>query len=91
MGQNTPIANTVSDRLVFAARDGRIISIREVGAKTPKFHFSNVPTTSSPEVAEEEKDTKADSVVPAVDPFGNSELPMTDATTDPFEIGKDPF
>jgi len=91
MGQNTPIANTVSDRLVFAARDGRIISIREVGAKTPKFHFSNVSTTSSPEVAEEEKDTKADSVVPAVDPFGNSELPMTDATTDPFEIGKDPF
>jgi outer membrane protein assembly factor BamB len=91
MGLIVPIANTVSDRLFFTAQDGRIVSIREEGAKTPTFHFSNKGTSSESAPAAEEKEVKADEAAPAVDPFGNSDLPMTDATPDPFEAGKDPF
>ncbi|MCY3011948.1 MAG: PQQ-binding-like beta-propeller repeat protein [Planctomycetota bacterium] len=92
MGLNKPIANSVSDRLFFAGLDGRIVSVREEGAKTPSFHFSNRGTSSDAVPAEEEKEAKADDASPAVDPFGNSELPMSETTTsDPFEIGKDPF
>lgn len=92
MGLNVPIANTVSDRLFFTARDGRIISIREEGAKTPSFHFSNNATSFDTAPAEEEKEVKPDDAAPAVDPFGNSELPIPETTaSDPFEMGKDPF
>jgi hypothetical protein len=91
MGLIVPIANTVSDRLFFTAQDGRIMSIREEGAKTPSFHFSNKVTSSESAPAAEEKEVKTDEAAPAVDPFGNSDVPMTDATPDPFEAGKDPF
>jgi hypothetical protein len=91
VGLIVPIANTVSDRLFFAAQDGRIVSIREEDAKTPSFHFSTKGTSSDSAPEAEEKEAKPDEAAPAVDPFGNSDLPMTDATPDPFEVGKDPL
>jgi outer membrane protein assembly factor BamB len=92
IGQYVSIANSVSDRLLFSAKDGRIVCLREKDAKTPSFHFANKPAVAeTPAPVEEEVEVKA-ADTPVVDPFGSPDLPMSDTpASDPFGSGKDPF